>query len=472
MDKYLKYKKRYLELKKKLVNQKGGEYKFLKQPNLDLIPKTYDIMIQIRYAFKIIECYFLNTVFHFYDVEENNFTKKIFKNVCHVNLSKLEENSDDVIKDNTKEIIEKLVEDCDLYLPSEFRIYSQYINKEALYALYAIKHNFLHKDYFITQPTIKPHKNSIQNILFGKTIEKESNILLKKQDDGLGISPDELLSFNRNFVFIPKNIFTRVLLSDIRHYINSSIPLLEERLSYGESGEIDHWDMYQLDYNVHELMQDLLSFILDRIFNFFSDDINKLIKFYKENPSVELALFLAKLGIPSGKRFDNALNPPPDPKLRMTQNEVKHLKKFMKFVINLEKVIEEESNNLFTKYFDNITTKNPELCRKILPTKKADVYLQSGKTFKIDIDNSLTVQDLKKIICDYMNVYIIKAYCPNKNIYIDTPIEPRNMHLVFPLFGKLVTMEDERSISDYNMMGYPNPKINVVLKIKSGFKYF
>jgi hypothetical protein len=70
MDKYLKYKNRYLAIK----NQNGGEYKMLEPPYLDRLPTDLSLITQFRYFLKIVECFLINQFISEYNVDENNYT--------------------------------------------------------------------------------------------------------------------------------------------------------------------------------------------------------------------------------------------------------------------------------------------------------------------------------------------------------------------------------------------------------------
>jgi hypothetical protein len=479
MDKYLKYKNRYIALK----NQNGGEYKILEPPYLDRLPVDLSIITQFRYFYKIIECFIINQVFSEFNVDENDFTKEIFKNICEVNLSRLEE-EEERWKGLTSRTIRGFHERLIDYPPLEFRKFSNLIDKEALISLYGIKKNFLEdENRVVIAPNKKIPINSVQYIVFGKYIDELYDSINKRLLDGDPVKIEEIRNYSNYILLIPKN---RIVKNILEPFHNLGNELIQTKYSKNpkEKKKEDDEDDEDEEYNeindiwyhntstnlVSDLFGTTLRRFTDKMHNFVVENMKNVRDIYVKNPSVELALLLAKLGIPYN--IDKILNPPPNPATKMTKEEYKKLKPLFDFINQVEYYVKYDSKNLFTKYFDNIVKRDQKFLDSLVKFKKVKVKLPTGDTFDIDVDSSLTVADVKLIIIDYINENITNAYFNEKNDFKKEPVNSSNYNFMFNLLGKTVIMEDDRSINDYNIMRATNPEITLGIKIKSGLVSF
>jgi hypothetical protein len=475
MDKYLKYKKRYLDLK----NQKGGEYKTLQQPHLKNLPPNLSLITQFRYFFKIIECYMINQVFSEFKVEENDFTKEIFKNICDINLSGLEE-EEERWKEFTSKVILGLKDNLIDYPPVEFRKFGNLIDKEALTALYAIKKNFLDDEKrMIVHLNKKIPDKSIQNILFGKIIDKQFEELTGRLKEGEIVRMGEVKNYSNNIILFSKNKLVRHILEPFHYlgneiiptkYIDSKLKEADDEEEYDDEDDADLWYKNTTVNLVTDLFGLTLKMFTRRVMFFAEDIIPEIKEMYEKNPSVELALILARLGIPYS--FNKILDPPPNPVAKMTKEEYKKIKPLLDLINQLEYYVKYDSKNLFTKYFENILKRNAAFTDSLVKFKKVKVKLPTGTNFEVELDSSLLVRDIKLIIIDYINDNILNAYINEKNDLIKEPVNPSTYNFMFNLGSKIVIMEDERSINDYNIMNMTNPEISLNIKIKSGFLGF
>ena len=197
MDKYLKYKKRYLKLKKETLS--GGNFQLLKQPYIYKVGKDFKLSTQLRYIVRVIECFLLNQVFSIYNISQNDFTKEIFKNICEVNLSILNPQDDDFWNEETNATINTVVENLSDYPTLNFRKFGNILNKEALIALYSIKHNLIHNNTIIVDIKKEIPEKSIQHILFGETIKMKYDEIKRLIELDEPISFGQMIEYSNNY---------------------------------------------------------------------------------------------------------------------------------------------------------------------------------------------------------------------------------------------------------------------------------
>jgi len=163
-NKYLKYKKRYLELKE-LINQMGGnQIKLLSYPSINHISETFSLKIQIKMLLIIIECYLLNQIFwYFRDEEDSRIVGNILSNNCKIIEYTKEASSPD------KEIFEKYIQELklidDINIEYNLQQFENIISKDILQILTFLKNLMIEKKYYFVPSAYSIPKNSVQYIL-------------------------------------------------------------------------------------------------------------------------------------------------------------------------------------------------------------------------------------------------------------------------------------------------------------------
>lgn len=464
--KSFKLKKKYSQLKP----QKGGYFHFIQQPFYLKISDTYSLNTQFRYVMKTLECYLINQVFAIEGQEENEFTREVFKNICEVTKETAGEETSDFWIDKYFDVVKGLKDDLIDYVPLEYRKFSNLLSKQTLSALYSIKKSLLAPNIFHMNLNQTLPDESIQYITNKKTIQPYLEEIITELETEGGIPFGKIVRYS-NFVYLfPKNeIIRRVL--EIFHEIGLN------KIKTKTIKEIDLKDPFQKDKwyetsrinSIADLIGITLSVFRDtRLEKFAEEMMEKLVNIYNNNPSVDCALILAKLGIPEFP-FNKVLDPPPNPKLRMTPEEAEELKPLLGFLLKLEEFYEKDCEDFFIKYFDRIIEKNADLKKKLVQFKKVNVVLP-GNTFQIYVDSTDEIYNVKLMIIDHISEHISKIFTKHKQNLIRDPLKVEEINLLFKHMGKIVVMEDERSINDYNLMGIDEPTITVSVKIKSGFK--
>ena len=163
-NKYLKYKKRYLELKE-LINQMGGnQIKLLSYPSTNHISETFSLKIQIKMLLIIIECYLLNQIFwYFKDEEDSRIVGNILSNNCKIIEYTKEASSTE------KEIFEKFIRELklidDINIEYNLQQFENIISKDILQILTFLKNLMIEKKYYFVPSEYSIPKNSVQYIL-------------------------------------------------------------------------------------------------------------------------------------------------------------------------------------------------------------------------------------------------------------------------------------------------------------------
>ncbi len=459
--------------------QIGGTSKLYYEPDVNkIIPETNDskdfsLLIQIKFFIILVECYLLNQVIALFNENKNNFINQINTDICK-KISEATEMTNDSDKSITENNLIISSQYTNTLLPTEYMKYLNLVDNKALVILNCLSQKFKNDTIVTVSKTYKLSKKSIQYLINPQIITKYENIVQNELNDIGYITYDTIQNFSKLIYIFPQNSLIRQILTPLHEKAseifnfknidsNGDIININKKLNFSSLIEedddepmnnekfqpenINFWHALNEDTIYYTIPAMIEEFSAKRVQKFANKIIPVLKEIYEKNPSLETALLLAQIGIPT-LPYKQILDPEPNPELHQTDEEALQLKPLTDLLDGIYKHFSTLETSIFINRLNNNMKKVPELNNSLVKIFKINIISLNGNNLVLDVHSLMSVFELKTRI----------GYNISNEFY------PEKIILIFSKYGE---MDNERILGDYNIK--EGSTINLVLSVKSGF---